>query len=300
MKALITGANGFIARHVIDDLLHAGNMQVTGTAKTSAPFPYPAHPGFSFYPLDITDGDAVEKCFTSVMPDVIIHAAALSQPNYCELNKEECIKVNVEGTKHIVRVAKAMKAYLLFLSTDFVFSGQNGPYREDDEVGPVNHYGWSKVLAERLCADSGPGFSIVRLCSVYGRALTGQNRNVVMWVKQSLSRNVHIQVVDDQFRSPTYVRDVATGIIKIARQMLPGIYHIAGAEILTPYDMAIQTAAFFGLDETLIERVSSATFTEPAKRPPFTGLIIEKATRVFDFAPVGFIHALQKMRAEGL
>ncbi len=239
----------------------------------------------------------MQNIITANKPDVVIHLAALSLPNYCELNKEECNSVNIHGTENIIAACKSINAYLLFASTDFVFNGENGPYKEDDKMDPVNYYGISKMKAEELCMASGLQFSIVRLCSVYGKSLSGKHRGVVMWVKENLTNKEPLKVFIDQVRTPTYVDDVVKAIISISEKKLTGIYHIAGEETLTPYAMALKTADFLGLDKNLIEKVTSATFEEAAKRPPVTGLIIDKAKNELPFEPINFEEGLKKMFA---
>ena len=140
------------------------------------------------------------------------------------------------------------------------------------------------MKAEELCILSGLQFSIIRLCSVYGKSLSNKDRGVVMWVKESLGNEKSLKVFDDQVRTPTYVEDVVKVIITLAEKKLTGVYHIAGEETLTPYEMALKTADYLKLDKSLIEKVTSATFKEPAKRPLVTGLIIDKAKRDYNFS----------------
>ena len=123
---------------------------------------------------------------------------------------------------------------------------------------------------------------------VYGIAQDLSRSNIILWVKSSLEQGKEIQVVDDQVRTPTLAEDLAAGCILIAEKGATGVYNISGSELLTPYEMAMQTAEFFDLDKSLIKRTDSTRFTQPAKRPMKTGFIIEKARKQLGYAPKTF------------
>jgi len=213
----------------------------------------------------------------------------------CELNQNESFKVNVLGTSYVIRCAERCGSDLIHLSTDFVFDGAKGNYGEEDALGFVNWYGFTKIEAEQLVKASSRPWSIVRTCLVYGNALQGTRSNLISWVKSKLEKNERIKVVDDQVRTPTYVEDLAKGIVGMIEKKARGIFHISGNEIYTPYDMAQKTADFFTLDKNLIERVNASNFREPAQRPPKTGFNIEKAKRELGYEPISFEDGLKKM-----
>lgn len=292
---LITGANGFIGQHIVNQLLILKKDTIIATGRGRKRLPFTISSSFQYYSLDITDGKEVKELFLSQRPDIVIHNAALGQPDYCALHKDECLQVNVEGTKNIIEASKKVNAYLLFTSTDFVFNGNDGPYDEDDIVDPVNYYGWSKTEGERIVQESGLKYCIVRLCSVYGKPVSGTSNNIVMMIKEKLTNNQHVKMVSDQIRTPTSVEDVALGLIDLTKKELSGIYHISGTETLTPYDMAIITADFFGLDKNLIQKTITSSFVQPARRPLTTGFKIDKATHDISFNPMGFEAALKKI-----
>jgi dTDP-4-dehydrorhamnose reductase len=130
---------------------------------------------------------------------------------------------------------------------------------------------------------------------VFGNIIEGTRTNIVSWVKQSLENNQPIKVVSDQIRTPTYVEDLAKGILLAVHQKATGIYHISGEDIMSPYDMAIATANYLHLDTTLITKVDAATFSQPAQRPLKTGFIIVKAKKELNYQPLHFTEALLKM-----
>ncbi len=153
---------------------------------------------------------------------------------------------------------------------------------------PVNFYGETKLEAERYVMKHSTKFAIARTVLVYGIANDLSRSNIILWVKSSLEAGKEIQVVDDQFRTPTLAEDLATGCALIAAQSAQGIFHISGSDFLTPFQMAIMTAEYFGLDKSLIKRANSSTFTQPAKRPLKTGFLIEKARKELGFEPKTF------------
>ena len=130
---------------------------------------------------------------------------------------------------------------------------------------------------------------------MYGNNLTGSRSNIVNWVKKNLQERKPIKVVADQWRTPTYAEDLALGVLLLIEKQATGTYHIAGRDLLTPYEMALQTAAFCTLDAALIEKVDAASFSQPAKRPPNTGLDISKARQELGFEPIGFEEGLRRM-----
>jgi dTDP-4-dehydrorhamnose reductase len=294
MKILITGSNGLLGQHLIQMLLTTTNYTVLATGKGACRTSF-AHKNFRYISLDITNGMAVHDCLINELPDVIIHAAAATQPDPCELDKVACWLVNVTATRFLVDAATMIGAYFLYVSTDFVFDGKNGPYTEEDRTEPVNYYGSSKLAAELAVQASNLPWAIVRTVLVFGNIIEGTRTNIVSWVKHSLENKQPIKVVSDQIRTPTYVEDLAKGILLAVQQKATGIFHISGEDIMSPYDMAIATANYLHLDTTLITKVDAATFSQPAQRPLKTGFIILKAKKELNYQPLHFTAALLKM-----
>jgi dTDP-4-dehydrorhamnose reductase len=135
-------------------------------------------------------------------------------------------------------------------------------------------------------------WTIARTVLVFGIAHDMSRTNIILWVKSSLEAGKQIQVVDDQFRTPTLAEDLAAGCILIANQGATGIFNISGSDFLTPLEMAYMTADYFHLDKDLITRADSSTFSQPAKRPLRTGFIIEKARKQLGFEPKTFQTAI--------
>ncbi|OJY79902.1 MAG: NAD(P)-dependent oxidoreductase [Sphingobacteriales bacterium 40-81] len=294
IKVVITGANGLLGQYLIRDMAKAG-FEVFATSRGAGRLPDYEEVDYTYASIDIRDKEAVQQYLLTVKPAIIIHAAAMAQPDACELNKDECRDINITATENITGVAEKLGAHLIYVSTDFVFSGDNGPYREDDTPAPVNYYGESKLASEKIIQSSKTSWAIVRTVLVYGNILSGTRSNVVTWVKDNLEKGNHIKVVNDQVRTPTYVEDLSRGIVLIAQQNAKGIFNISGKEVFTPYEMAVQVADYFGLDKSLMEKVTADTFTQPARRPLKTGFIIDKAEKELGYKPVSFKEGIQKM-----
>lgn len=292
MRILITGANGFLGHCLVPALLEKG-YNVLATGKGECRLQMPAHPGFRYGNLDFTDAGAVANVMEDFRPDLVLHAGAMSKPDECELQPEAALLVNTTATGYLLTEAARHKAFFLFISTDFVFDGERGMYREEDSPAPVNYYGETKRLAEKLVMQYLYGWSVVRTVLVYGQPLAGRS-NILSIVKEKLESGETYKVVDDQWRTPTFVGDLANGILLIAEKLAAGIWHISGKELLTPYVMACITADYLQLDKTRLMRVTADTFTQPARRPPRTGFVINKAAAELGYNPVSFEEGLKR------
>lgn len=295
MKILVTGANGLLGQHLIKLLIDSTGHDIIATGRGDSRIPFETTDRYHYYLLDVTLGVDVAAFIAFHQPDVIVHTAAITQVDECEADQVECYNANVTATRFLVSAASQSKARFIYISTDFVFDGLNGPYVETDTPGPINYYGSTKLAAEKSVMESGLDWSIIRTVLVYGNILVGNRNNMVSWVQNNLQEGKKIQVVSDQWRTPTYVDDLAKGILLAIEKNATGIYHISGPEMLTPYDMAMATAAYLGLDESLIEKVDASTFTQTAKRPAKTGFVIDKAINDLDYAPLNFKEGLKKM-----
>jgi len=294
MKILITGANGLLGQHLVKRLLeHYHSIIATGKGLSRLPFEKSAT--YTYVDVDITDEGKWIDLINGQKPDVIVHAAAATQVDECELDQTACYNTNVKGTEYVLAGAAAINCHFVYISTDFVFDGTKGNYIENDPPNPVSWYGQTKMKAEAMVRSSDLPWSIARTCLVYGNVLKGTRSNVITWVKQKLESGNKIKVVNDQWRTPTYVDDLAKGIQLMIEQKATGVYHISGKDLLTPYDMAIKTADFFQLDKSLIEKADASSFSQPAKRPPKTGFDISKARNELGYEPINFEEGLRAM-----
>lgn len=284
MKVLITGANGLLGQKLLPLFLENKGFEVTLTSKGKARFDI-KNAQTKYYDLDITNRDHVFHVIHLEKPDVIIHTAAMTNVDYCETHQEDCWEVNVQSVIHLLHAAEAYNSFFVHLSTDFIFPGDKRTLTEEDVPEPVNFYGQSKLQAETLVLRSRVPHAIVRTALVYGVIPKMSRSNIVLWVKNSLENNKPIQVVDDQYRTPTLAEDLAMGCYLVVTQRATGIFNISGGEIISPYAMALQIATIFGLDKKLIFRTDSTEFSQLAKRPLETGLIIDKAKFELGYHP---------------
>ena len=283
-KVFITGANGFLGQHLTCYFAKKGyDVIASGRGVCRVP----RLNKFDYAPLDLTDRNAVTACLQIHQPSVIIHTAAMSKPDECDQNRAACLINNVEATAYIAEVANTFKTHFFYTSTDFIF-GENGPHEETDQPSPLNFYGESKLMAENLIRQSKLAYSIVRPVFIYGTVWEGMRPSFLHWVKNNLTQHKNIKVVSDQLRTPTYVIDICKGIEKMIQQRVLGDFHLAGKEILSPYQMAVTVADVLGLDASLIENVTSETFTEPVRRAKKSGLKIQKAVLMLGYDPVDF------------
>jgi dTDP-4-dehydrorhamnose reductase len=286
MKILITGANGFVAYYLIQLLLAQENTIVIATGKGGCRLPF-SQENFVYTSLDFTDAVETKNVLSHYMPAHIIHAGGISKPDDCELNKPLAHKINVEGTKNVLEAAQSIQASFLLVSTDFVFDGKTGFCKETDAVQSVNYYGQTKIEAEKLVQQYSYHWSIVRIALVFGKPLMGRN-NIVTLVKEKLEKGEEYAVFSDQVRTPTYVEDVARGIWLMLKKRVSGIYHIAGQDILSPYEIAIYTAKYLQLNENLIKNITAVDLKQPALRPTITNFNIDKAKKELGYQPISF------------
>lgn len=294
MKILVTGANGLSGQHIVKQLLDR-NYSVIATSKGPSRLPFKNNDQFYYHELDLIDGPYVNNFLLQHRPEVVIHAAAMTQVDECEQNKIDCWNVNVTATRFLLDACKETGSRFIYISTDFVFDGLQGPYTEEAEPNPINYYGSSKWGAEKAVIESGLQWTIVRTVLVTGNPLSGTRQNIITWVKDKLEKGEKIRVVDDQYRTPTFADDLATGILLVLEKNAQGIFHISGKESLTPYAMAVETARLLDLDESLIEKTDSATLSQAAMRPARTGFVITKAEKELGYQPHSFRESLQKM-----
>lgn len=289
MSILITGANGLLGQKLVRLLLHKGEKFVaTGLGGCRIPLS-----GIRYRTMDITWPGEVLAVLQQEQPEVVIHTAAMTQVDQCEIEQAACWRLNVTAVENLVDACRQTGAFLVHLSTDFIFDGTNGPYTEDAEPNPLSYYGESKLAAERIVSSTSLRWAIVRTVLVYGIAHDMSRSNIILWTKKNLEQGKPIRVVTDQWRTPTLAEDLAMGCYQIAEKRAGGIFNIAGKDFMRPYDMAMAAAQYFGLDKSLISPTDAASFVEPARRPLKTGLVIDKARTLLGYEPHSFKEGIE-------
>ncbi|MEX2593526.1 MAG: SDR family oxidoreductase [Anditalea sp.] len=288
---LITGANGLLGQKVVARLLEKNNFGILATGRGNCRLPKDWK-GYTYVQMDIADPQQVEDVFSKYKPQVAVHCASMTNVDQCETERENCYEQNVRAVSYLVDACEKIQSHLIHLSTDFIFDGKEGPYAEDAAPNPINYYGETKLDSEKIIQQSSIDWTIIRTGLVYGISYDMSRSNIVLWVKNALENGKELNLVDDQFRTPTLAEDLAEGCILIAEKKATGVFNISGKDFLTPYDMAIQTADFFNLNKAKIKKADSLTFTQTAKRPLKTGFIIDKAVNALNYQPRSFIEGI--------
>ena len=260
-----------------------------------------------------------------IKPDVIIHTAALTNVDGCETNKELAYRINTEGTRRVADIANELGAFLVYVSTDYVFSGDKGMYKEEDDPNPINYYGYTKLLGEQYCS------CIVRPCVIYGAKPASGTVNFALWLIKNLSlkkkalpkkhytsyslkkkalpkkdyiikelnkNKEKVKIVTDQYVTPTLNTNVAKMLLEIAEREQKGLFHLAGSERVSRFDFALRIADAFGLDEDLIEPSKIAEMRWLATRPKDSSLDTAKASRCLNEKPYDLDKALYVLKEE--
>lgn len=299
---LITGSNGLLGQKLIYALLErnkkgaAWNIVATSKGENRIA----EKNGYTYLPLDITNRDEVFAAVKKYLPDVLINTAAMTNVDACESDRAGAKALNVDAVRYLIEACNdaanndpIINTHFIHLSTDFVFDGEKGPYKEEDVPNPLSYYAETKLEAEKLLETSEMKWAILRTIIVYGIVDNMSRSNIVLWAKDALTKGQKINVVDDQFRSPTLAEDLAEGCIQCAEKKATGIFHVSGKDQMSILELVYRVADFWKLDKSLITPSKSETIKQPAKRPARTGFVIEKARKVLGYEPRSFEEGLK-------
>lgn len=291
MRILITGSNGLLGQKLVQ-LCTERKLDYLATSKGANR--NPDCPSDRYFSMDITNKLEINQVFGSFYPTHVIHTAAITNVDYCELHPEECAQNNVFATQLLFEESKKFEAHFQLLSTDFVFDGLQGHYKESDPVGPLSVYAQSKVDAEAILhASSYTNWSIVRTIIVYGTAANLSRTNIVLWAIDSLQKGTEMRIVKDQFRMPTWALDLAWACLEIVARERKGTYHISGNEYYSMFDLVQKIAEILHLDQSRINAIDSKSLNQPAHRPPNTGFDLSKAVADLDYKPTPLAETLR-------
>lgn len=288
---LVTGSNGLLGQKITEKVLENNAFRLIATNRGKNRFPI--HEGYIYEEMDLLDSDRVCQVLKQYKPQAIIHTAAITNVDTCHERQEDCWKMNVEATRFLKEYCEELDIHLIYLSTDFVFDGFNGPYREEDLPNPISVYGKSKLAAEQVVQQKKDKWTIVRTILVYGILKDMSRSNIILWAKNALEKKQAIKVVDDQWRMPTLAEDLAWACLQIARLKATGIYHISGADNMSIAQLVNKVADYWSLDKTLITEVSSVTLAQEARRPIKTGFILDKAIKDLNYKAHSFDEGLK-------
>ena len=272
---LITGSNGLLGQKLIHGLLmrnkNGASWNIIATSKGENRIKEKV--GYFYESFDITSKSEADVLFEKHKPAIVINTAAMTNVDACESNREEAKALNVTSVENMLQTIQNLQSkiepcFFIQLSTDFVFDGANGPYKEEDLTNPLSHYANTKLDAEKLVEKSNVQWAILRTIIVYG-AVDGMSRsNIVLWAKEALEKKQKINVVDDQFRSPTLAEDLAEACLLCAEKKATGIFHVSGKDQMSILEMVYRVADFWKLDKSVITASNSEAIQQPAKRPP--------------------------------
>jgi dTDP-4-dehydrorhamnose reductase len=229
-----------------------------------------------YFQHDLTARKPTLELIKKFEPQVIIHCAAMTNVDLCETEREKCWSSNVFATEHVAAGARKTGARIIYISTDYVFDGDRGPYREDDTPNPLGYYAKSKLAGENAVISSGAEWSVIRTIVLYGCGL-GIKSSFTSWLLKELRSGKPVRIVNDQWGNSTLADDLAQAIDRLIFLEKQGLYHMGGRGFMTRFEMAQRTARFFGLDENLISPITTAELKQPARRPLRSGLTSEKA-----------------------
>jgi len=287
MRVFITGGSGLLGSKVAEIALEKGYEVYSGYNNHRPDFGEPIK-------FDLANPDSIVKAINEVKPDAIIHSAALTDVDKCEVEKELAYKINVEGTKVIAEMAGRLGSFMVYISTDYVFDGSKGMYKEEDETNPINYYGYTKLLGEKYCQN----FCIARTCVIYGAKPASGKVNFVLWLINKLENEESVKIVTDQFITPTLNTNLAKMLLEIAERKITGIFHLAGATRVSRFEFAKEIARVFGLDDSLIIPSRMDEINWIAKRPRDSSLDVSKAAKYLNEKPYDLMEALKILKSE--
>jgi dTDP-4-dehydrorhamnose reductase len=290
LKVLVTGASGLCGSKIAQ-LTPQGNSVYSGYKRDKPKY------GISIQ-FDITNLNQVTRAFSKINPDVVIHAAALTNVDECEINKELAWKINVEGTKNIAEASKKCHSFLVYISTDYVFNGEKGNYTETETPDPINNYGHTKQKAEQIVQTTVNEYCIARTSVIYGATPAAGKINFALWLLKKIKQKEQVKIVVDQWNSPTLNTNLAEMVMEVMQQRLGGIYHLSGATRISRFDFAKSIASAFNLDSGLIIPSESSDFSWAAKRPRDSSLKVEKAQSTLKNKPLQVDQALLQLKSE--
>jgi dTDP-4-dehydrorhamnose reductase len=292
MRVTVTGANGLVGSRLCR-LLAVEGHEVTAVARGQRRLAG----DHAYLSCDLTDPAEVEKAMDAARPEVVVHTASMTEVDACERDPDAAWAANVLATASVARQARASGAHLVHVSTDYVFDGQDGPYGEDARPNPSGVYARTKWVAEEAVRMLAGSWAIARTAVVYGYP-PSQRPNFGSWLLDTLRAGKTARLFVDQLVSPSLALNVADMLAELAARRLPGIWNVAGAEVVNRMQFGEALADVFALDRRLLvpTRIADAGLASP--RPPRSGLRVDKALATLEARPLGLRASLEQFRAE--
>ncbi|MFA4992172.1 MAG: SDR family oxidoreductase [Candidatus Omnitrophota bacterium] len=268
MRLLIVGASGVLGIRLYNDALKK-KINTMGT--------YCSHEMGGLFYLDVRDRKGIEKLFNFFEPETVVLAGGITDVDICEKKKKLAEDVNVRGTLNLAGKARERGSRMVYVSTDYVFDGERGPYGEKDKPNPINVYGRTKLEAEKIVSSFSRGNLVIRTSQLYGGDRLGNN--FAIKIIHNMRDHKKVRAADDFYSTPTHVGSLSCMILRLIESGSRGIYNCSGADFIDRFQYVRDIADVFGLDRSLIERVKLTDLRLKARRPRVGGLKIDKVKK---------------------
>ena len=280
LKFLITGSSGLVGQQVVKDLSEI--HEVFSCYNKSKPEYGDA------VKMDLLNREMISNVLSEKNPDIVIHLGAMTAVDLCETQQDNALKINSQATEILAKECSKINSFMVYVSTDYVFDGNTGMYEENDTTNPLGFYGKSKLLGEKSIQNFSSNWCIARTSTPFG--LHPTKKSFPIWVIENLQKQKQIDVLTDQFTSPTYVPSLSRMLIEISERHLTGIIHVAGASKISRYEMASLVSDKLGLDGKLLREISINDIKWEAQRPKDSSLNVSKAISILNQKPQKIDH----------
>ena len=291
-KVLILGSNGLLGQSLVK-IFNRG-YEVYGCSLEKENYNTKNSPSL-YFPLNITVRNDIRAFFSKYQPDIIINAAAFTDVDKCEKEKSLCWMTNVKGIENILEACETFSPVFIQISSDYIFNGRSGLYKEIDEPDPLGHYGFCKLAAEKTVKASDFEYIIARTMILYGNGEKIKS-NFVTWILDKLKKGEQIPIVNDQRGNPTFVDDLSEAIYRLIKKEAYGTFHISGRESCSRYEFALKIAEVFELNHELIKEVSTEELKQTAHRPSDTSFVLHKLSNTINWLPSDVEGGLKKLK----
>ena len=275
LKFLVTGSAGLIGRQVVKDL--SESHEVFSCYDKSKP------EYGNVVKMDLLNHEMISNVLSEKNPDIVIHLGAMTGVDLCEKEKTSASEINTKATEIIAKECSKLNSFLVYVSTDYVFDGNLGMYKEDNVTNPLGFYGESKLEGEKVVQNFSTNWCIARTSTPFG--LHPTKKSFPMWVIENLQKQKQIDVLIDQFTSPTYIPNLSRMLIEISERRITGIIHAAGASKISRYQMASMVSDKLNLDGTLLKQISMNKMKWVAQRPKDSSLDVSRASSILNEKP---------------
>ncbi len=286
MKVFISGASGLVGSNCLKHFLEQG-FETIGSY-------YSFETDDTVFYDTLMPGHPMNFDIVAFAPDVIVHCGALTHVDYCETHEQESYEKTVQSTINLIAIAKECNARMVYLSTDYVFDGKDGPYIEDHPVNPLSVYARHKLEAEQLILKETANALVLRVTNVYGNELRGKNFVARIIDQCRNHQKLTLKLPYDQYASPTNAWDIARAMFVLLKDNKHGIYHIGGTDYLNRVELALRVLSYFPDAVYDLIPISTAEMNQPAARPLLGGFIKTKFSNEYPHFLFGNIDSYMK------